>query len=195
MDYAQIEKLTEKVKAENDFVAKIKSEIGDGDRRPEALIDRILISYMSSGHVLLRDCRAWPRPFAIRAFFPGDRHLLPEGAVHAGPPPRRPDRDEDLQPEGDGLLHQEGAHLHEPAPSRRDQPRACEGSVGPPPVHGGKAGHHRRGDLFSREAFHGAGDREPIEQEGTYPLPEAQLDRFFMRCWWIIPRTRRRRRY
>ena len=25
--------------------------------------------------------------------------------------------------------------------------------------------------------------QNPIEQEGTYPLPEAQLDRFFSSCW------------
>ncbi len=28
--------------------------------------------------------------------------------------------------------------------------------------------------------FHGLATQNPIEQEGTYPLPEAQLDRFFM---------------
>ena len=32
----------------------------------------------------------------------------------------------------------------------------------------------------------------PIEQEGTFPLPEAQLDRFFLRTSWAIrtPKTR-----
>jgi MoxR-like ATPase len=29
--------------------------------------------------------------------------------------------------------------------------------------------------------------QNPIEMEGTYPLPEAQLDRFLMKLWWIIP--------
>jgi MoxR-like ATPase len=27
----------------------------------------------------------------------------------------------------------------------------------------------------------GAGHPEPLEQEGTYPLPEAQIDRFMMK--------------
>ena len=28
--------------------------------------------------------------------------------------------------------------------------------------------------------------QNPIEQEGTYPLPEAQLDRFMFNILWII---------
>jgi MoxR-like ATPase len=31
--------------------------------------------------------------------------------------------------------------------------------------------------------------QNPIEQEGTYPLPEAQLDRFFMHLWVDYPST------
>ena len=31
-----------------------------------------------------------------------------------------------------------------------------------------------------RQPFHVLATQNPIEQEGTYPLPEAQLDRFFM---------------
>ena len=34
----------------------------------------------------------------------------------------------------------------------------------------------------------------PIEQEGTYPLPEAQLDRFFMKVLVDYPDAPRRRR-
>ena len=29
--------------------------------------------------------------------------------------------------------------------------------------------------------------QNPIETEGTYPLPEAQVDRFMMKCWWTTP--------
>jgi MoxR-like ATPase len=45
-----------------------------------------------------------------------------------------------------------------------------------------RAQHYRkRGDVYPRRAVHGLGDPEPIEMEGTYPLPEAQIDRFFFK--------------
>ena len=28
--------------------------------------------------------------------------------------------------------------------------------------------------------------QNPIEHEGTYPLPEAQLDRFLLKIKWVI---------
>ena len=34
--------------------------------------------------------------------------------------------------------------------------------------------------------------QNPIEQEGTYRLPEAQLDRFFLRSLFLIPVNRKR---
>jgi MoxR-like ATPase len=36
--------------------------------------------------------------------------------------------------------------------------------------------------------------QNPIEQEGTYPLPEAQVDRFMLKVSLIIPRWKKRRR-
>ena len=37
------------------------------------------------------------------------------------------------------------------------------------------------------EPFHVLATQNPIEQEGTYPLPEAQLDRFLMQVWVDYP--------
>ena len=36
--------------------------------------------------------------------------------------------------------------------------------------------------------------QNPVEYEGTYPLPEAQLDRFMVRLSWATPRPSRRPR-
>ena len=33
--------------------------------------------------------------------------------------------------------------------------------------------------------------QNPLEQEGTYPLPEAQVDRFMLKARITIPRSRR----
>ena len=40
--------------------------------------------------------------------------------------------------------------------------------------------------------FHVLATQNPIEQEGTYPLPEAQLDRFFMQINVDYPSRRGR---
>ena len=40
--------------------------------------------------------------------------------------------------------------------------------------------------------FHVLATQNPIEQEGTYPLPEAQLDRFLMQIDVDYPDARRR---
>ena len=36
-------------------------------------------------------------------------------------------------------------------------------------------------ELFPAATLLGVGDPKPLEQEGTYPLPEAQTDRFLMK--------------
>jgi MoxR-like ATPase len=38
--------------------------------------------------------------------------------------------------------------------------------------------------------FHVLATQNPLEQEGTYPLPEAQLDRFLMQIDILLPGTR-----
>jgi MoxR-like ATPase len=40
--------------------------------------------------------------------------------------------------------------------------------------------------------FHVLATQNPLEQEGTYPLPEAQLDRFLLQVDVALPGTRRR---
>ena len=41
------------------------------------------------------------------------------------------------------------------------------------------------------QPFHVLATQNPLEQEGTYPLPEAQLDRFLMQIDVAIPIARR----
>ena len=43
--------------------------------------------------------------------------------------------------------------------------------------------------------FHVLATQNPIEQEGTYPLPEAQLDRFLVQIDVRVSRPRHRARY
>ena len=74
------------------------------------------------------------------------------------------------------------------APGRRDQPhaaqdpgRAAGSDAGTP---GQSAGGKRHG---LPDPFFVLATQNPIEQEGTYPLPEAQLDRFLLKIYVGYP--------
>ena len=49
------------------------------------------------------------------------------------------------------------------------------------------AGHVRRREPSARRSLPRGRDQNPIEYEGTYPLPEAQLDRFFFKLEVNVP--------
>ena len=70
------------------------------------------------------------------------------------------------------------ADVREHGAGGRDQPHAAEDAGG---AAGGDAGAQRDGGgetMRLPEPFFVLATQNPIEQEGTYPLPEAQLDRF-----------------
>ena len=60
-------------------------------------------------------------------------------------------------------------------------------------VMAGAAGLDRRQDLSVPHPFLVLATQNPIESEGVYPLPEAQLDRFLFKVLVDYPRVRRRR--
>lgn len=181
MDYAEIEKLTQKVKAENDFVGKIKSEIGKVIVGQEALIDRILISYLCGGHVLLEGLPGLAKTLTIRAF---SRAIDTDF--------QRVQFTPDLLPAD--LI---GTRIYNPkemdfftkkGPIFTNLLLADEINRAPAKVQSAllQAMEEKQvtiGDETFRldEPFMVLATENPIEQEGTYPLPEAQLDRFFMK--------------
>ena len=73
------------------------------------------------------------------------------------------------------------ADLRQHRPCRRDKPRLPQDAVQPAGVHGGASGHYRQRHSPIAPPFMVVATQNPIEYEGTYPLPEAQLDRFMMR--------------
>ena len=74
-----------------------------------------------------------------------------------------------------------GPDLRQHRAGRRDQPGLAEDPVGPARGHGRGPGHRRRHHLPAGRPFMVIATQNPIEHEGTYPLPESQLDRFLMR--------------
>ena len=119
------------------------------------------------------DARQGARPLA--------RLLLLAPPVHARPAAVGRDRRERLQPGPNEFEFRPGPGVREPPPRRRDQPRLAEDAGRAARVHAGAPGHDRRRHVPARPPFMVMATQNPIEYEGTYPLPEAQLDRFTMR--------------
>ncbi len=84
-------------------------------------------------------------------------------------------------PAAPGLRVQAGRDLRPGGDRRRDQPRLAEDAVGAAGVDGGAPGHHRRQSYELPSPFMVVATQNPVEMEGTYPLPEAQRDRFMAR--------------
>ena len=181
MDYAAIEKITEKVKAENQFVEEIKSEMGKVIIGQEKLIDRILISFISGGHILLEGLPGLAKTLTVRAFaraintdfnriqFTPD--LLPADLIGT-----RIYNPKDLDfftkkgPIFTNLLLADEIN-RAPAKVQSALLQAMEEKAV-------TIGDETYGLVHP---FMVLATENPIEQEGTYPLPEAQLDRFFMK--------------
>jgi len=74
-----------------------------------------------------------------------------------------------------------GPIFREHRPRRRNQPHAAQDASRPARIDGRSARHRSADRLSDEEPFFVLATQNPIEQEGTYPLPEAQLDRFLFR--------------
>ena len=181
MDFAEIEKLTQKVKSENTFVDDIKKEISSAIIGQEKLIERIIISFMTGGHILLEGLPGLAKTLAVRAFaravdtgftriqFTPD--LLP--ADLTGTQIYNPKELDFFTRKGPLFTNILLADEINRAPAKvqsallqamEEKHITIGGTTHPLP-----------------EPFMVLATENPIEHEGTYPLPEAQLDRFFMK--------------
>ena len=187
MDYMEIERLTARVKTENGIVSLIKSEIGKVIIGQDALVDRMIIAFFCNGHILLEGLPGLAKTLAVRSF---SRSLdLAFSRIQFTP---------DLLP-----ADLTGTQIYNPremsfavrkGPVFTNILLADEINRAPAKVQSAllQAMEERAvtiGDsTFSLpHPFMVLATENPIEQEGTYPLPEAQLDRFFMKCLISYP--------
>ncbi|MCU0848565.1 MAG: MoxR family ATPase [Spirochaetes bacterium] len=181
MDYAAIEKLTEKVKSENGFIGEIKSELSKVIIGQENLLDRMIIAFMSGGHILLEGLPGLAKTLAVRSFakcintdfmrvqFTPD--LLPADLI--GTRIYNPKDLDFFTKKGPIFTNLLLADEINRAPAKVQS--ALLQAMEEKQVSIGEETH----SLDS--PFMVMATENPIEQEGTYPLPEAQLDRFFMK--------------
>jgi len=181
MDYAEIEKLTEKVKEENGFVEEVKAEISRVIIGQEDLIDRVLITFISGGHILLEGLPGLAKTLTVRAF----SRVIDTGFSRVQFTP-------DLLPAD--LI---GTRIYNPkeldfftrkGPIFTSILLADEINRAPAKVQSAllQAMEEKQVTIGDEtypldNPFMVLATENPIEQEGTYPLPEAQLDRFFMK--------------
>ncbi len=79
--------------------------------------------------------------------------------------------------------------LHEHSAGRRNQPHPAQDPGRPAPGDAGTRSHRLGQNLSAAEPFFTIATQNPIEQEGTYPLPEAQLDRFMFNVKVDLPQA------
>ncbi|MBN2436655.1 MAG: AAA family ATPase [Spirochaetes bacterium] len=182
MDYIEIEKLTELAKKENSAVQQLRDEIRKVIVGQDYLIDRIIIAFLCDGHILLEGLPGLAKTLAVRAFA---KTIDSDFARIQFTP--------DLLP-ADIL----GTQIYNPktmefstkkGPIFSNIVLADEINRAPAKVQSALLeAMEERQVTIGDESFPFAvpfmvlATENPIEQEGTYPLPEAQLDRFFMKC-------------
>jgi len=181
MDYAQIELLTQQVRSENGFIDDIKKELSAAVIGQEKLIERIIIAFITGGHILLEGLPGLAKTLAVRSF---------AKAVEAEF--RRIQFTPDLLPAdltGTQVFNpREMDFFTRKGPIFTNLLLADEINRAPAKVQSAllQAMEEKQVTLgettFSLpQPFMVLATENPIEQEGTYPLPEAQLDRFFMK--------------
>ena len=82
---------------------------------------------------------------------------------------------------------QRRAGLRQPGAGRRDQPGDAQDAVGAAGSDAGAVVTVGGHDVPARPPFFVLATQNPLEMEGTYPLPEAQLDRFFFKLLVKFP--------
>src|SRR5687768_14894751 len=174
--------LNEIVARESAFVDRIQSEVGKVIVGQQYMIERILIGLLTGGHVLLEGvpglaktltvrtlCHAISAKFARIQFTPD---LLPADVI------------------GTVIYNQQkGEFTSKLGPVFANLVLADEINRAPAKVQSAllEAMQERQVTIGDRtyplpSPFIVMATQNPIEQEGTYPLPEAQVDRFMLKC-------------
>ena len=176
-----IKKLNEAIVAKSDFVDLLKSEIGHIIVGQSHMLDRLLIGMLSNGHVLLEGVPGLAKTLTIKSLATAIQAQF--SRIQFTP---------DLLPaDVIGTLiynQQQNDFIVRKGPIFANFILADEINRAPAKVQSAllEAMQERQvtiGDTTYKleEPFLVLATQNPLEQEGTYPLPEAQVDRFIMK--------------
>jgi MoxR-like ATPase len=176
-----IQKINEKIKKESAFVEKITAEIGKVIIGQKYMIDRLLIGLLSNGHILLEGVPGLAKTMAVKTL---------AGVISAKF--QRIQFTPDLLPAdllGTLIYNQKtGEFTTHKGPLFANFILADEINRSPAKVQSAllEAMQERQVTIGDEtypldDPFLVLATQNPIEQEGTYPLPEAQVDRFMLK--------------
>ena len=178
---AQIEALNEKVQAANIFVQQIKNEIGQVIIGQQRMLDRLLIGLLSNGHILLEGVPGLAKTLSIKSLasaIEADFHriqftpdLLPADII--GTLIYNQQQNDFEVRKGPIFAHFILADEINRAPAKV-QSALLEAMQEKQITIGDNT-------YPLQDPFLVLATQNPIDQEGTYPLPEAQVDRFLMK--------------
>jgi MoxR-like ATPase len=176
-----IEAIHQKIQKESEFVDRLLAEIGKVIVGQKYMVERLLIGLLSNGHVLLEGVPGLAKTLAVRTL---------SGAVQTAF--RRIQFTPDLLPADlIGTLiydQQKGSFQTKKGPIFANFILADEINRSPAKVQSAllEAMQERTVSIGENtfpldDPFLVLATQNPIEQEGTYPLPEAQVDRFMLK--------------
>ncbi|MCK4226734.1 MoxR family ATPase [candidate division WOR-3 bacterium] len=177
----ELQKLNEEVERKSAFIESFFSEIGKCIIGQRYVIERQLIGLLTRGHVLIEGVPGLAKTYSVKAL---------ASAINASF--KRIQFTPDLLPAditGTEIYNQQtGKFTHKKGPLFANFILADEINRAPPKVQSAllEAMQERQvtiGDKTYKlpEPFLVLATQNPIEQEGTYPLPEAQVDRFMLK--------------
>jgi len=176
-----IEALNQKIQAESAFVEKLRAEIGKVIVGQRTMVDRLLIGLLSNGHVLLEGVPGLAKTMTVRTLSSAIQTKF-----------QRIQFTPDLLPAdliGTLIYDQkDGKFKTKKGPVFANLILADEINRSPAKVQSALLEAMQERTVTIGEETYPLDDpflvlatQNPIEQEGTYPLPEAQVDRFMLK--------------
>ena len=164
------------------WVEAVRHEIGRVIVGQTALVDRLLVALLAGGHVLLEGVPGLAKTLSLKTLARAIGAHLPADPVHARHAAGRHRRHAGLQPAARDASRRRGDR------SSRTSSSPTRSTARPPRCRARCSRRCRSGRSRSAtrpmrcpSPFLVMATQNPIEQEGTYPLPEAQLDRFLLK--------------
>ena len=188
-----IQVINERVERESAFVDRLVTEVGKVIVGQQDMIERLLIGLLCNGHVLLEGVPGLAKTLAVNSLAQAIRASF-----------KRVQFTPDLLPAdliGTMVYHREtGQFVAQKGPIFAQLVLADEVNRAPSKVQSAmlEAMQERQvtigNETFAMpDPFLVLATQNPIEQEGTYPLPEAQVDRFMLKVRVTYPNKREER--
>ena len=176
-----IKRVHEEIERESIIVQTITSEVGKVIVGQKYLVERLLVGLLANGHVLIEGVPGLAKTYAVKTFARAIKAKF-----------RRIQFTPDLLPAditGTQIYNQQtGEFTAKPGPVFANFVLADEINRAPPKVQSAllEAMQEHQVTIGEEtfkldEPFLVLATQNPIEQEGTYPLPEAQTDRFLLK--------------